>query len=358
MARRSIFLIILVLCACTTALHAQLVFTPSERDFGTINESDGRVTHSFTGENRGAKPVAILDVVTTCGCTVPEFSKQPILPGGKSTIKVTFDPANRPGTFAKDLTVYSTERKKIATLTIRGNVAPRERSLEEVYPVDAGGGLRLGSTLSAFSYIYEGERVQSSISYANTTNQPITLLLESEVPSGLLTLDYPRRIAPGEKGEINLSYLIPAGKPRYGTIRDVINITVEGRTSKTVLMAHGIGTDNPKNTPHDKAPKAEMEDNILKFGSVKRTSSRKSLPITLSNKGLGPLMVRAVESDGRIGSTLRPGQQIAPGATFKAEVTLDPGEQAFGVLTDQLLIITNDPNRPMRRIRVTAIIEE
>jgi hypothetical protein len=39
-------------------------------------------------------------------------------------------------------------------------------------------------------------------------------------------------------------------------------------------------------------------------------------------------------------------------------VSVDPGEQDFGVLTDFVMIVTNDPLRPMRRLRVTAIIEE
>ncbi|MFR7602383.1 MAG: DUF1573 domain-containing protein [Alistipes shahii] len=98
----------------------------------------------------------ILDVVTTCGCTVPDFSKKPILPGEKTQITVTYDPANRPGSFTKELWVYSSEKRKIATLTVHGSVTPRQKTVEELYPVDAGGGLRLASTLNAFSYIYPG----------------------------------------------------------------------------------------------------------------------------------------------------------------------------------------------------------
>ncbi|MFR6415865.1 MAG: DUF1573 domain-containing protein [Alistipes shahii] len=58
--------------------HRPIWFSePDTWDFGTIRESDGRVSHTFTGVNRGDKPLVILDVVTSCGCTVPEFSRQP-----------------------------------------------------------------------------------------------------------------------------------------------------------------------------------------------------------------------------------------------------------------------------------------
>lgn len=136
-------------------------------------------------------------MVTTCGCTVPEFSKQPILPGAETRITVTYDPTNRPGVFDRELWVYSSERKRIATLTIRGNVTPRPKSIEEQYPVDAGGGLRLSSTLCAFTYIYPGKRMQSAIGYANTSQREIRLELRPEITSGLLSVDYPQTIAPG-----------------------------------------------------------------------------------------------------------------------------------------------------------------
>lgn len=153
---RVIFLILLTLCALTASAQEHLSFRPDTWDFGTIRETDGRVSHTFTGVNRGDSPLVILDVVTTCGCTVPDFSKKPILPGEKTQITVTYDPANRPGSFTKELWVYSSEKRKIATLTVQGSVIPRQKTVEELYPVDAGGGLRLASTLNAFSYIYPG----------------------------------------------------------------------------------------------------------------------------------------------------------------------------------------------------------
>ena len=86
---------------------------------------------------------------------------------GQGTITVTYDPANRPGVFSKELTVYSSERKKIAALTVQGRVTPRPKRIEELYPVDAGGGLRLASTLNAFAYIHVGVPVQGAIGYVN-----------------------------------------------------------------------------------------------------------------------------------------------------------------------------------------------
>ena len=340
-AKRIILLIIAAFAAFSASAQAPLVFEPDTWDFGTIRESDGRVSHTFTGVNRGDKPLVILDVVTSCGCTVPEFSRQPVTPGGKTQITVTYDPMNRPGTFTKELWVYSNERKKVASITVQGNVTPREKSLEELYPVDAGGGLRL-----------------STIGYANASDRTVRLSLRPQDESGLLQVDAPQRIAPGQRGEINLSYLIPAGTPRYGTLRDALEVAVDGRSNGTTIVAHGIGVDARPADAAQKSPRAEFSENILKFGPVKHTGPRRKLSFTLSNTGDAPLIVRAVEGEGHIATTLAPGRTVAPGDSFRAEVLLDPATQDFGVLTEHLMVVTNDPVRPMRRLRITAIIEE
>lgn len=356
--KRVISLILLALCALTAPAQERLTFQPAEWDFGTIRESDGRVSHTFTGVNRSDTPLVILDVVTTCGCTVPDFSKKPILPGEKTQVTVTYDPANRPGAFTKELWVYSSEKRKIATLTIQGSVTPRQKSVEELYPVNAGGGLRLAATLNAFSYIYQGQQVQGTIGYANTSKRPVRLELRPETTSGLLRSDYPKQVAPGEQGEINFSYLIPADKPRYGTVRDAQTVVVDGRSNGTTIVTHGIGVDPQPADATQKAPKADFSENILKFGPVKHAGPVRKMHFMLSNTGDADLIVRAVEGEGRVATTFAPGRKIAPGDSLRCEILLDPRTQDYGVLTEHLVVVTNDPVRPMRRIRVTAIIEE
>lgn len=350
--------ILLILCNLSVTAQDTLLFTPAQWDFGTIREAEGKVSHTFTGENRGEQPVVILDVVTSCGCTVPSFTKKPILPGEKTEIRVTYDPANRPGSFSKALAVYSSEKRKVTTLTITGNVLPREKTVGELYPVDAGSGLRLTTTTCPLSYIYIGRNAQTSVGYINTSNRTLTLDLRKTEPSGLLTLNYPRQITPGERGEINLSYFIAPDSPRYGTVKDVLTVGIDGRPSRTQLLVHGIAVDDPGKAADNRAPKAQLSENIIKFGPVKRAAAMQSQSFTLTNEGTAPLIVRAVETPQGIGCSLRPGDRIAPGQSATAEVTLDPSQQDYGLVSSHLILITNDPQRPMRRVRATAVIEQ
>lgn len=347
-----------MLCALSAKSQSSIVFSPAEWNFGAIAEADGCVTHTFTGKNTSQRPVVILDVFTSCGCTVPEFSHKPTLPGATVQIKVTFDPMNRPGIFAKELTVYDSEGRKIAKLQIRGEVMPRQKSVEELYPVDAGRGLRLTESLCAFSYLYHGQPISSVIGLINTSNKPLRLALRTSERSGLLTLDYPREIAAGGRAEIIIGYNLPLKSSRYGTVKDVIRMTINGLDSPIPILVHGIAVDNFYLSNEIHQPKAVIDKYILKFVVLKRAEGAKKLPLRLSNTGDGVLIIRAVEMPHGMSCTLRAGQHILPGKAVVAYVTVDPAQQDYGALSEYVTLITNDPAKAMQRLRVTAIIEE
>ena len=91
-------------------------------DFGTIKEADGKVSHTFEISNTGNKPLVITRVIASCGCTTPEWPKEPIAPGKTGNIKVTFNPEGRPGPFSKTISVYSNGKVGSFIMSIRGEV--------------------------------------------------------------------------------------------------------------------------------------------------------------------------------------------------------------------------------------------
>lgn len=97
-----------------------LSFTTTEIDYGTIHQNDnGERTFSFT--NTGKEPIVISQVKTSCGCTVPSYSKTPILPNETSEIKVKYA-TNRIGVFKKTITVISNASETNKVLYIKGEV--------------------------------------------------------------------------------------------------------------------------------------------------------------------------------------------------------------------------------------------
>jgi hypothetical protein len=110
---------ILLLCLFATRnLSAQeITFETQKINYGTITQGDnGERYFSFT--NTGAVPLIIQNAQKSCGCTIPTWPKEPILPGEKSKIKVKYD-TNRLGNFTKYVTITSNDPQNP---TIRLNI--------------------------------------------------------------------------------------------------------------------------------------------------------------------------------------------------------------------------------------------
>ncbi len=107
-----------------SAQEKQAVISAKETifDFGTIKEIDGKVTHAFVIENTGDGPLVITRVIASCGCTTPEWTKEPIAPGKTGDVNITYNPAGRPGPFVKTISIYSNGKKGSYILTIKGKV--------------------------------------------------------------------------------------------------------------------------------------------------------------------------------------------------------------------------------------------
>ncbi len=91
---------------------AEMNFSKLEHDFGKITEGE-KVACMFNFINSGDGDLLISSATTSCGCTVPRFSKEPIPPGETGSIEVLFDSAYREGTQTKTVTIRSNAKPKI-----------------------------------------------------------------------------------------------------------------------------------------------------------------------------------------------------------------------------------------------------
>ncbi|MBC7426614.1 MAG: DUF1573 domain-containing protein [Bacteroidia bacterium] len=102
---------------------ATLVLDNEIHDFGKIIEGT-QAKHVFTFTNTGKEPIVIQNAQASCGCTVPSFSKEPVMPGQTGTITAVFDSNNKEGNFAKTITVSS--NAAVVYLTIKGFVVKKQ----------------------------------------------------------------------------------------------------------------------------------------------------------------------------------------------------------------------------------------
>ena len=132
---KKICLILLVSAFATTSFSQQLavvnflsptVATPqflwlvTTYDFGKI-KANNPVNHEFRFTNSGNAPLVISSVQASCGCTVTDYSKEPIAPGSEGYVKATYNAA-KVGVFSKTVTVNANAEESVVQLTIKGEV--------------------------------------------------------------------------------------------------------------------------------------------------------------------------------------------------------------------------------------------
>jgi hypothetical protein len=110
----------LSLTAATALAQGKLKFKEETREFGKIPQGKP-VTHEFVFTNTGSAPVVISNATATCGCTTPEWSKEPIMPGKTGIVKATFNAAVQ-GQFNKPVTVYTNAETPTVTVYLKGEV--------------------------------------------------------------------------------------------------------------------------------------------------------------------------------------------------------------------------------------------
>lgn len=341
-----------------------LKFEESRYDFGDIREEDGRKIHIFNFRNTGSEPVVIISASTTCGCTVPTFSRKPVMPSQQGSIEVSFDPADRPGFFEKKIVVTTSEGGEPVRLFVSGRVLPRKKSVDELYSVYAGEGLRLETCFHSFAYVEHGKRVQTSIGAVNTSKRPLRFELVNESASGVFSASlspdgtFPVTLDAGGSADITVSAWLPEESRVYGTVTERFAVKVNGRRSDIGLTVTGIAVDNRDEREDNSAPKAEINKNIVKFGVVKRGGSRRTESFDLVNTGDAPLMIRAVEGCGSgLSVSLLAGDSVAAGERRRVDVTVEPSVRGSGPSVEHLRIVTDDPVRPLRDVKVTMMVE-
>ncbi|PCH97579.1 MAG: hypothetical protein COB85_02615 [Bacteroidetes bacterium] len=112
----------------------EIKFESDVIDYGTIDyNGDGMREFVFT--NTGKEPLIITRAKGSCGCTVPTWPKEPIMPGQQGKIKVKYA-TNRPGKFTKSVTISSNATTASKRLTIKGTVKPKPVvATDETMPV-------------------------------------------------------------------------------------------------------------------------------------------------------------------------------------------------------------------------------
>ena len=130
--------IIALLSLCLAVSAQEIQFTKGkEYNFGNIPELAGKVITVFEYVNTGNVPLVLTSVRTSCGCAAPTWTDAPLEPGQRGMIKVSYNPAGRPGRFQKTITITSNAlTTPTEKLYIKGEVFPGVATVD--FPGEVG----------------------------------------------------------------------------------------------------------------------------------------------------------------------------------------------------------------------------
>ncbi len=111
--------------AAAQKVENMLAFENTTHDYGNIPQG-GDGTYEFVFKNTGAKPVILTNVRSSCGCTIPEWPREPIASGQEARIKVRYN-TQIAGRFSKKISVYADSISTPIVLSIKGNVEAAEQ---------------------------------------------------------------------------------------------------------------------------------------------------------------------------------------------------------------------------------------
>jgi len=331
----------------------------TEHNFGKFKEEAGRQTHEFLVTNSGTSPLVIQNIVASCGCTTPEWTKQPIPPGGKGVITAIYDPQNRPGAFNKTLSVYTNSKPEVVVLSIKGEVIPREKTMEELYIFPVGS-IRFESNHLAFTNVKKTEKKIRVMQVINPSKEPVKIEFES-LPAHLTLKANPETLKPGQKGIIEGTY-DATKNDSWGNVSDMVKVKLNGVTQQNVFyyISANLVEDFSSLSKADleSAPVFKLASTTVDLGKIPG-STEKEVEFRFTNAGKRDLVIRHVRStcgctavqQGTQGMGIKPGQSSSIKAKFNSG-------SYKGRVTKAIYVYTNDPKNSEVVLMLNADVEQ
>ncbi|MCR5361862.1 MAG: DUF1573 domain-containing protein [Bacteroidales bacterium] len=324
---------------------ARITFTKTTHDFGTIRENDGDVTVEFAFTNTGDAPLLILRAASSCGCTVPDYPRQPLRAGQGGVIKVTYHPKGRPGPFQKTVTIYDNAQKR-TQVTIMGNVVSTTAP-EDTYANNMGAGLRSKTRSMNFFDVYPNRTNRTrTLQFYNESDEPIQLAFRGQSKNIYLEAQ-PEIIQPKQEGKVLVTFLTAESKD-WGLHEETFEVFVKGKETlmrnNVVTVTADIWEDFSKlsNRERKQAGVIELDCSELTFAASAKMNQVKTIKLT--NAGKNKLTIRKICNDlPDVFKEQLEDNVIKSGQSTNLIVTYVPEENTVANLAHHLMIISNDP---------------
>ncbi len=340
--KKNLFILVSVFISVAALSQPLILFEDKAHDFGTIKETDGKVTHVFTFKNVGNSPLVINKVQASCGCTTPAWTKTPIEPGKTGTISAIYNPAGRKGVFSSSITITSNAAENQERLTLRGEIIPKEAVSDFNKSI---GSLQFKTKTVELNNVYKGESKQTSIAVRNQGNTPVNISF-TNLPE-YIEVRTPTNLAPNQEGEISFSFNSSKCN-QWGEIVDEIYLqTGNSKTytneNKIQVISNVVENFSSLSIEQRRtAPIIELSTGSLNFGKIK-SNAKFSNKITLHNIGQNSLELRRITN--KNSELFIKSERSSIGSGKKADVKIELNSKGLkpGKYKKTITLQTNDP---------------
>ncbi|MDR0572473.1 MAG: DUF1573 domain-containing protein [Tannerella sp.] len=241
-------------------------------DYGNIPEDGGLANHIFTIKNTGDAPLIVKQVIASCGCTTPNWTKGPIASGKTGEIKIAYNPKGRPGPFSKTVSVYC-ENADPVQLTIKGNVEKKsdDNVKNPVFSPE--------ETSHDFGSIGENDGYAEHIfKFKNTGNAPLSIT-RVQASCGCTKPEWTQTpVEPGQEGFIIITFN-PKGRIGNFNKSATVYTNEDNGYKRHKLSITGIVTEKPGDNPY-----INYADTVGGVGIEKKNFTYKTFAASGPNK--------------------------------------------------------------------------
>ena len=352
--------------AMTAAAQPETTWLERKHDFGVFMEKDGKVTCQMRVVNTGNEPLIIVRAQAGCGCTVIDYTDEPVQPGDTTAIGITYNPSGRPGQFSRQALIFTNTIPKRTVLEITGNVIPTASTLDKQYPLRAGD-LRISQQSIPMGELVRGKNKTEYLSVYNASTDTLIVSVQGG-NDHLKPAVVPDTVPPGKVAALTVHYI--SGKaPLWGLNIDTLTLScaplhqpaaATPGTADVHVMAQVLEDfSNLTDKQRQDAPVVGVDcGDRLDFATMS-ASTAATRSFTITNKGKDNLILRRLWAPEGEGITIKTDKQIIKhGKKATVQVTVDPSYQQGNMLNVPLTLMTNDPESPIVTIRLVGIIDK
>lgn len=344
------YLSLLVLMSTTAIAQKGITFDKTVHNFGTLIEGDEAVAR-FTFTNTGTKPITLVNVHASCGCTTPKWTKTAVAPGEKGIVDAVYSSQGRAGNFNKTVTVNTDGDPQYVVLRITGKVDQSPFKM-------TSGNMKLEKAYMYMGDITVDDAVTQTIRLMNAGDKVLNFFPEKIKKAAHISVTLSKTtLQPNEEALMTLRFDATKIKDwgySYGSFNLVTDDDI--KPEKRIGYAAKIKENFAAMPEGAKHPTVIYEKERHNFGDIQQRS-RVTTSFIIKNEGEATLYIRKTKAS--CGCTVsRPQSSVLkPGEQTTLDVTYSTGSRK-GKQSKSITVITNDPKKDETILWIDANIIE